>query len=81
MKPGDIVKFIDGKVRILHKVAKSSLSASADNKMYLRQDIIGIVIKKHEDAPYPNGSWIVNFPQMGGLDAYSERWLEVISEL
>ena len=74
MKAGDVVKFIDGKVRILHSVARSSLST---DYMFLRQDVVGIIIKKSK----VKDKWVVNFPHMGGVSSYHERWLEVISEL
>ena len=69
MNPGDLVRFVRKKVSDLY---------NQKQKVYLRTDVVGIVIKK---VNLVDDMWIVNFPKMGGHDGYPEAWLEVISEV
>ncbi len=71
MKPGSLVRFVRRKVKIPDSVGNTV------KEFYLREDAIGIVISK---VRHIKKTWIVNFPAMGGHDAYPESWLEVISE-
>jgi hypothetical protein len=71
MKPGDLVRFVRKQVdQHIH-------NALGLEKMYLRADAVGIVIKKVRHLP---DSWIVNFPALGGMDGYPSTWLEIIDE-
>ena len=66
MKAGDLVCFVRGKIDI-----------ASQGNMYLREDCIGIIIRKVRHLP---DSWIVHFPAMGGMDGYPGSWLEIIDE-
>ena len=68
MKPGDMVRFTRNKVELSHY---------KKSRVYLREDVVGIVIKK---VRHLDDVWIVMFPKMGGVDGYPADWLEVISE-
>jgi len=65
MKPGDLVRFVRQQVNIERTA------------LHLRQDAVGIIIKKVRHLP---DSWIVHFPAMGGIDGYPGGWLEIIDE-
>ena len=66
MKAGDIVRFVRGEVDI-----------GSQGNMYLREDCIGIIIKKVRHLP---DTWMVYMPKMGGMDGYPGKWLELIDE-
>ena len=66
MKKGDLVRFVRSKVDV-----------DEQGGMFLREDVVGIVIKK---VRHLEDMWIVHFPRIGGADGYLESWLEVINE-
>ena len=72
MKQGDLVRFVRNQVADMQ-----AESQKFKQKLYLRQDVIGLVIVK---VRHLEDMWIVNFPKLGGQDGYPESWLEVISE-
>jgi len=68
VNPGDLVRFV-------RKLVEHH--SDVNEKMYLRKDSVGIIIKKVQCL---EGSWIVYFPSLGGMDGYPGAWLEIIDE-
>ncbi len=65
MKPGDLVRFVRGRVK----------DPNSSEGMFLREDVVGIIVRR---VTHVDNMWIVNFPKLGGTDGYLESWLEVI---
>ena len=65
---GDLVRFV-------RKLVEHH--SDVNEKMYLRKDAIGIIIKK---VRHLDDTWIVHFPALGGMDGYPGTWLEIIDE-